>query len=394
MNLKYYKNIHLMYAISFFDGLILAYVIERLFWAERGMNVTMVVATEIIYAVTILILEVPSGVCADKFGRKNLLLLAGLMSLIEICLIYFAHSFLMFALAVFFAGIKRACSSGAMQAMVYDSLLVEKKECTYEGIYGRIQVFDTIGASIAALSGGVFAYYLGFEFNYIVSIGSKLIAFILVFFLKEPPRHVLMSYDNERENIKTYMTLGKDFFKSHRVIFQYCMIGCFLSASFTYMDEFWQLLIIEINVPIYLFGIVSIGYSIFTIPGNLFADRIKKVVSYDKFFKLSPFVYAIGFILIAILKSYVMFIPMAILGMWKGVLEPLLGGCIQHNTKSDIRATVESLISFIERFISIGVGFIFSVFANKNIFVGYLSLGIICLIYGLKNVIRININKR
>ena len=394
MNLKYYKNIHLMYAISFFDGLILAYVIERLFWAERGMNVTMVVATEIIYAVTILILEVPSGVCADKFGRKNLLLLAGLMSLIEICLIYFAHSFLMFALAVFFAGIKRACSSGAMQAMVYDSLLVEKKECTYEGIYGRIQVFDTIGASIAALSGGVFAYYLGFEFNYIVSIGSKLIAFILVFFLKEPPRHVLMSCNNERENIKTYITLGKDFFKSHRVIFQYCMIGCFLSASFTYMDEFWQLLIIEINVPIYLFGIVSIGYSIFTIPGNLFADRIKKVVSYDKFFKLSPFVYAIGFILIAILKSYVMFIPMAILGMWKGVLEPLLGGCIQHNTKSDIRATVESLISFIERFISIGVGFIFSVFANKNIFVGYLSLGIICLIYGLKNVIRININKR
>jgi len=78
-----------------------------------------------------------------------------------------------------------------------------------------------------------------------------------------------------------------------------------------------------------------------------------------------------------------MFIPMAILGMWKGVLEPLLGGCIQHNTKSEIRATVESLISFIERFISIGVGFIFSVFANKNIFTGYLSLGIMCLIYGL-----------
>jgi len=180
-----------------------------------------------------------------------------------------------------------------------------------------------------------------------------------------------------------YIILGKDFLKNNRVIFQYCMIGCFLSASFTYMDEFWQLLIIEINVPIYLFGIVSIGYSIFSIPGNLFVDKIKKVVSYDKFFKLSPFVYAIGFILIALFKSYVMFIPMAVLGMWKGVLEPLLGGCIQHNTKSEIRATVESLISFIERFISIGVGFIFSVFANKNIFTGYLSLGIMCLIYGL-----------
>ncbi len=383
MNLKYYKNIYLMYAINFFDGLILAYVIERLFWAERGMNVTMVVATEIIYAVTILILEVPSGVFADKFGRKSLLFVAGLMSFIEICLIYCAHSFFMFALAVFFAGIKRASSSGAMQAMVYDSLLAEKKECTYEGIFGRIQVFDTIGASIAALSGGVFAYYLGFEFNYIVSICSKLIAFILVFFLKEPPRYVLKSHNNEHENIKNYIILGKDFLKNNRVIFQYCMIGCFLSASFTYMDEFWQLLIIEINVPIYLFGIVSIGYSIFSIPGNLFVDKIKKVVSYDKFFKLSPFVYAIGFILIALFKSYVMFIPMAILGMWKGVLEPLLGGCIQHNTKSEIRATVESLISFIERFISIGVGFIFSVFANKNIFTGYLSLGIMCLIYGL-----------
>ncbi len=385
--IDYYKNIYLMYAITFFDGLILAYVIERLFWSQRGMNVTMVVATEIIYAVTIMLLEVPSGVCADKFGRKNLLLVAGLLSAVEIALVYFAHSFFLFSFAVFLAGISNACSSGAMQAMVYDSLSVERRENDFEGVFGRVQTFDTIGSILAALCGGILAYFVGFQLNYILSIISKTIAFILVFFLREPPRTILKSHTNEHESLKNYIILGKNFFKEHSNVFEYCMVGCFLSACWTYMDEFWQLLIVEINVPIFLFGVVSVGYSVFTIPGNLFASKIKKVISYDLFFSLSPFVYALGFILISVLKNYYMFIPMVLLGVWKGIIEPLLEGCIHHNAKSSIRATVESLISLVERFISIGIGLVFSVFANKNIFAGYLSLGLMCLIYGIKNLI-------
>ncbi|QSX06567.1 MFS transporter [Sedimentibacter sp. zth1] len=384
--INYYKNIYFMYAISFFDGLILAYVIERLFWAERGMNVTMVVATEIIYAITTIVLEVPSGVLADKFGRKKLLLIGAFLSLLEMTIIYYAHSFFAFGFAVFLAGINNAFRSGAKEALIYDSLQEAKKEAGFEGVYGRVNAIDTIGATIAALSGGVLAYYFGLEINYVVSIFSKAIAFILVIFIKEPSRKIL-EIDNNNTSFKIYIKEGIKFFKNNKVIFNYCMIGCFLSACWSYIDEFWQLLAVQINVPIFLFGVISISYSVFTVPGNLLADKLKKIISYSKFFKLTPFVFALGFILIGISKSYWMFTPLMFLGIWNGILTPLLEGCIHHNTDSSIRATVESLLSLLMRLFAIGVGLLFSIFANKNILLGYLSLGVLCLIYGLQNLV-------
>ncbi len=51
--MKNMDNIWKLYAIRFFHSLVPAYVIERLFWEQRGMTIQMVVYTEIIYAITI-----------------------------------------------------------------------------------------------------------------------------------------------------------------------------------------------------------------------------------------------------------------------------------------------------------------------------------------------------
>ncbi len=384
MRFKYNRNIYIMYAVNFFDGFILAYVIERLFWAQRGMTVTMVVATEIIYAATTIVLEVPSGILADKLGRKKLLVIGAFFSLAEMIIIFNANNFFAFGFAVFLAGIKNACTSGAMEALIYDSLKESKKEQNFEGVYGGVNALDTAAASIAALSGGFLAHFIGLEINYLISIFSKVTVFALLFFVKEPSYKAIKT-ENDKVKLKDYLIEGSKFFKNSKIILNYCMIGCVLSACWNYVDEFWQLLALEINVPVFLFGVVSIGYSVFSIPGNLLANKIKNLISYEKFFMLSPFVYAVGFILIGISQSYWTFIPMTLLGIWKGILEPILKGCIHHNTDSSVRATVESFLSLIMRFFSIAVGLIFSFFADKNIFLGYISLGVICLIYGLKH---------
>lgn len=79
MKSQYRKNIIFLYVFSFFNGFIMAYVIERLFWAERGMSVNMVVSTEILYSIIVVLLEVPSGILADIFGRKRMMLGVGLL---------------------------------------------------------------------------------------------------------------------------------------------------------------------------------------------------------------------------------------------------------------------------------------------------------------------------
>lgn len=380
---QYKKNIGLIYAYTFFDGLILAYVIERLFGAERGMTVTMVVMTEIIYGITVSIFEIPSGVLADLWGRKKMLIIAAFLSVIEFVIIFFAHGFVPFALATIAAGLSKSAESGSVQAIIYDSLLADKNEEQFEKVYGRFRVCDTVGSMIAALTGGLFAHYLGFEFVYAISIGSKAIAFLIIFFMVEPIRiKEEATHSTLIQGVKQIKE-GFQVFKKHPNLFSYCACGMLLGACINYMDEFWQLLMEEVHIPIILFGLISVSFSIFTIPGNLLVDKLKKRISYRTFFLVIPFVYGAGFFGIALLKNYLMLLPIVVLGLWRGLLEPLLEGYINHKTESSVRATVESMVSMIMRVVSIVVGIIFSLFADRDIFLGFLSLGVICIVYGM-----------
>lgn len=54
---KVSRNVPRLYILRFFHSLIPAYVIERLYWEQKGMTIQDVVYTEILYAVTIVLLD-------------------------------------------------------------------------------------------------------------------------------------------------------------------------------------------------------------------------------------------------------------------------------------------------------------------------------------------------
>ena len=136
------KNIRLLYISLFFHNLIFAYVIERLFALERGMTVQYVVYTEIIYAAVTVLLEIPSGAVADRVGRKNLLIVGGVSAFFEFFILIYAHGFWLFGISALIAGIGGACTSGAWNALLYDSLKADNKQEIFERVLGRMQAVD------------------------------------------------------------------------------------------------------------------------------------------------------------------------------------------------------------------------------------------------------------
>ena len=108
MGYSYFSNVKKQYFINLFQSLIPAYVIERLFWQARGVGVQGVVYCEIIYALTVTLLEIPSGILADRFGRRRMLVITGALDAAEFVVLLFARGFWMFGLAVFLAGVGSA----------------------------------------------------------------------------------------------------------------------------------------------------------------------------------------------------------------------------------------------------------------------------------------------
>ena len=376
MGYSYLRNVRKQYFINLFHSLIPAYVIERLFWQERGAGVQEVVWCEIIYALTVTLLEIPSGILADRFGRKRMLVICGALDVAEMVILLFARDFWAFGLAVFLAGVGRALCSGSDNALLYDSLLAEGKQGDFEKLLGRLSAVDFAGSMAAALSGSVLANWLGYEFNYIVSACSMAAAFLVALSLKEPP--MVTKPENELDGLRhTKQALAV--FRSEPLVLLYCLTGAVLGACIIYLDEFWQLLMEGVGVPVLFFGAVSAGVLLCRIPANLLAYKLKERFSYRAILAVLLAVNVLGYIAVFLTRNVLCLLPMAVMSLAAGVAEPLVSGYLHHRTESHIRATAESFASLGLRLLSMPVGLIFGYFSGRfSIFAGFLPLAVIC----------------
>lgn len=351
-------NIRKLYVIRFFSSLIPAYVIERLFWEERGMTVPMVVMTEILYAVTIVLLEVPSGILADKSGRKRMIVLSAFLGCLEFLILVFATQFWHFALVVFLAAIARSASSGAENALLYDSLRSEGKEAEFEKIAGRMNAIDTVSIMLAALSGSLLAGKFGFTFNYWLSLGSMIIATSVTLLLKEPERGE-DGEDHRSIPIKTYVTEAIRFFRSHPGVYAVILTGMAIGAAITYVDEFWQLYLALFGIPTAAFGIFSAGLFLIRLPGSLLAYKLKERLSMRAILLLVTTVTAAGYVYISAADNGTGLIALFLICLAAGVVEPLASGYLHHRIDSSMRATLDSFqsLSLNAALIVVGAGF-------------------------------------
>jgi MFS family permease len=370
------QNVNKLYVIIFFHNLIPAYVIERLFWEQRGMTVLMVVLCEIIYAVSIVIFEIPTGVFADKFGRKPLLVFGAVLSTFEFIILLFAYDFWTFALVVFLAGVSSACTSGAWNSLLYDSLVVVNKQAAFEKIVGRMNSLDFIGALVAALSGSVLANHYEFELNYILSATSMFLALFFTLFLKEPPRKRVDEKKTKQEPFLIYVRTALTFYKTNPILVSIIINAMAIGACITYLDEFWQLYLDEIGFTVMFFGVFSACIQLARIPGNLLAAYL---LSYFKAERIILFILgttSVGFIMTAIFPGAFGLFLIIFIFLGSGVIDPVVTGYLHHQTSSNIRATVESIQSLIESVITFAVGIGFGIIAtNISVISGFIFLG-------------------
>lgn len=375
---KVESNIIKLYAYWFFHNLIFAYVIERLFWESRGITVQQVVYTEIIYATVIVLLEVPTGVLADKWSRKAMMILSGVFSFLELLILIFASSFWHFAAAIFLAAIGRALSSGTSNAIIYDSLKLCGREKDFEKASGKNNFFDNLSSTLAALIGSFVAFKRGYITTYWMSLISMGIAFLISLTLVEPR----VKTSTEENKDFSYMKEAYVFLKNQPSIKFVLAFGIISAACLTYMDEFWQLYFKEINVSVAYFGIISAVCSLFSSFSGILAYRLKRRFSYKVIFMSILGVFSIATIASSFITSWYGIIPLLSVFIVSGMVEPLVMGYLHHRTESHYRATVESFQSLVERLVIIAVGLLFGFFSTRfSLFWGFRFLGLLTAVY-------------
>ena len=76
------RNRILLYIYEFISTMILFYIVDTLFYLERGISSSAYMFFVVVMYITKLIFEIPSGILADKYGKKKILLISQIMFII------------------------------------------------------------------------------------------------------------------------------------------------------------------------------------------------------------------------------------------------------------------------------------------------------------------------
>ncbi|MGE5580649.1 MAG: MFS transporter [Bacillota bacterium] len=372
--MKCVRNIWILVITRFFQGLVPAYVIERLFWEQRGITVEQVIYCEISYGIAVIALEIPTGVLADKWSRKGLLVFHAVLSCLEFLILIYATEFWHFALVCFMAGIATSARSGSESALLYDSLSMAGRQDEFEMHLGRLNAVDLAATTIAALSGGLLAGRYGFVLNYWISVGSAAVGLAATIRLVEPSTRTEAA---SRMGIPEYVSKSLAFLRSHHDVAHVMVTGMVLGAFITYPDEFWQVSLNQSSVPVTYFGVFFVVAYLGRILGSALTFRILKAVSHKTLLTVVTATMALGFGVMT-LPGATGITALAAVSAVYGLVEPAVSGYLHHRVGSQIRATVDSFQSLGLRGVSTAVGLGFSLASRTSISRGFGLLSLLC----------------
>jgi len=126
-----------LYLYSFFDrfGMIFPFVV--ILYQDTGMTAFHIAIVLGVLRITQMLTEIPSGVVADKFSRKHVLLFAQLFRLISYFIWIIKQDFMGFVIAAVFNGLAISFVSGCREAFIYDKLNNYKRRDLFERVSFR-----------------------------------------------------------------------------------------------------------------------------------------------------------------------------------------------------------------------------------------------------------------
>lgn len=372
------SNIWKMKAYWFCHSLIFAYVIERLFGLERGLNVQDMVKVEIFYAVCCVFLEVPTGVLADRWSRRNTLILSAMCIFFEFYFLIGAHSIFGFLASSFAAALGGSLASGTANALLYDSLLHLKQEHSFEKHLGQIRVSQSLAGLIGGLLGAWAASKYGLVSTYYLSLIGVSLAFVISLSFTEAARHSPLLTSEEPPPSDTHwqhMLHALQVILRLPRIAKIILYSAIFGAVLGYVDEYYQIYAKEIGLAIIWLGSWLGLYMLLETVCSGISYRLKQVSQSPHFWTI--LIALSGLCLWLASQQHHLgglgLLLFALCFYW--MMNPLALGVLHQDIPSTHRATIESWSNLLENSMSMLIGLAFAGVAdNFGIFKAYLLL--------------------
>jgi MFS family permease len=314
------------------------------FYESNGLTLQDIMTLKAVYSVVIVVFEIPSGYLADVLGRKNTLIAGALLGTAGYVAYSFSFGFTGFLIAEIVLGAGQSMISGADSALLYDTLAEHEKEEQYTRYEGNTISIGNFAESFAGLAGGLLAL-ISLRVPFYAQAMVAFIAIPAAFTLHEPSKGTGSSVMRFRD---IWYVVRVALFTDPKLrinIFFSSVIG---TATLS-MAWFVQPVFKFAGVPLALYGILWTGLNVSAGVFSALAYKVERTLGEKTTLILICASIPAGFILTAFIDSQWVLLILMLFYFVRGIATPVLKDYINRLTKSDMRATVLSVRSFVIR---------------------------------------------
>lgn len=382
MNLKatlFQKKIYI-YALC--EGLIFWYAIEKLFQQSLGFAVSTIVVIGIVAQASKILFEVPSSILADKWHRRNTLVIASAVMVLTSIGLTFIKTPFAYGVFILLWALYYALKSGTDAAFIYDSLKAYGAEKQFQKVLARYGTFEYIGLIVSSLLAGVIATQTNLKVPFWITVIPLIIGIGILLSLAEPP------IEREQESEAWWKHAGQAWqeIRKQHLLWVVSLYGLLYGVQFLWY-EYYQLYGLAVKTPEVWFGALLAILCLGLIVGGELVRKYtitKRIITYTwilltAMFLTGPlintfpkFLIALFFTMIALKVLYLSFVKV-----------------INDSIGSKRRATVISLGGAISQVLFLVLALSFQqVIKDHSVQVAFLVAGLPLLVLGFFDIIR------
>ena len=355
MSLK--RNLIALYLIKVSKWFTLVMPVIVLFYEENGLNLKDIFLLKSVYSIAVVAFEIPAGYLADAWGRRNTLISGCTLAFGGFLCYSFSYTLGAFFLAEVLLGTGQSMVSGADSALLYDTMLGNRREDEYLKYEGKVTMIGNFSeASAGLVSGFLAAYSLRLPFYC-----QTLIAFIGI-----PAALMLKDYSTRvkvTNPIANILHIIRYSLITNKSLCYDIMFSGIIGAATLTMAWFVQPILMAIDMPTTLYGIIWTVLNMTVGIAALYSDKLNRLLGENRTYLLILIFISGGYLLVAYNISYFGLFLLFLFYIVRGFATPILKGYINKQTFSEMRATVLSIRNFIIRLL----------FAAMAPFIGWLS---------------------
>lgn len=306
---------------------------------ERGLSLTQITALDAPFWLVLVLAEVPTGVVADRFGRKVSLTYGAGVNAIAVFIFAIADNFALLLSSYLLWGVSWTLYSGADAAFFFDSLKALGRQNEFEKLWGRARGVQSSGALLGILLGAPLAAATTLWFPVLMGAVFLGAACLVSLTFREPP---LLDEDDQRLSYMQGTGLAARVAFGNPSIRYMMLLAAVVMSVAMGMAILTQPFLARHDIDIANFGWFLVPGNVAGIAAAMFAYRISNAIGSRQLIGLMPM-----FVMLAALGlgswdsiGAVMFLPLGTMVFSMGF--PVISNYLNQRIPSSRRATILS----------------------------------------------------